>query len=241
MQILISCAKTMGETLRQITPAEAYFGKQALEAAKAISSLSLSGLKEILKVNDAIAEENLMRYKAFLDPKTKAYPALLAYQGIVFQHIAPQTMSVEELDYAQKHLFITSFLYGLLRPLDGIKPYRLEGSAVIDGRSRFDYWKPLLTDYLIDAVRNDDGILVNLASNEMKRLFDWKRLQKEVKIITPEFKTLRNGVMKSVVIHTKMLRGDMTRFILNNKPIGEKELNLFVPEVPGFEVDMELK
>lgn len=83
-------------------------------------------------------------------------PAVCAYTGAVFKRILPKDFSAEDFRYAQEHLRITSFLYGLLRPLDGIKPYRLEGDVRLPekgGISMFDYWKPLLTDYFIEIGR----------------------------------------------------------------------------------------
>ena len=104
-------------------------------------------------------------------------------RGAVFKRILPKDFSAEDFRYAQEHLRITSFLYGLLRPLDGIKPYRLEGDVRLPekgGISMFDYWKPLLTDYFIEEIKNCGGVLINLASAEMKDLFDWKRVEQEV-------------------------------------------------------------
>ena len=96
----------------------------------------------------------------------------------------------------QEQRRITAFLYGLLRPLDGIKPYRLEGDVRLPekgGISMFDYWKPLLTDYFIEEIKNCGGVLINLASAEMKDLFDWKRVEQEVRVITPEFQVWKAG------------------------------------------------
>ena len=129
-----------------------------------------------------------------------------------------------------EHLRITSFLYGLLRPLDGIKPYRLEGDVRLPekgGISMFDYWKPLLTDYFIEEIKNCGGVLINLASAEMKDLFDWKRVEQEVRVITPEFQVWKAGQPKTVVIYAKMCRGEMTRFIVKNRLECPEELKSF--------------
>lgn len=231
----------MGGTSRGVLTHEPHFDREAHQCANKLATMSLFDLRETLDVNEEIAKENLIRYKVFASKDNIITPAILAYQGIVFQHIGAESMSQDQLNYADKHLLITSFLYGLLRPLDGIKSYRLEGNTVIDNLSRFNYWKPILTDYLISEVKKDDGVLINLASNEMKKLFNWKKVNKELDIITPEFKTLKNGKMKSIVVHTKMLRGDMTKFILNNQINSKEDIDLFEPNIPNFQTQMILK
>ena len=113
------------------------------------------------------------------------------------KRILPKDFTADDFRYAQEHLRITSFLYGLLRPLDGIRPYRLEGDVRLPekgGITMFDYWKPLLTDYFIEEIKKRGGILVNLASGEMKDLFDWKRVESEVRVITPDLSVERRKV-----------------------------------------------
>ena len=83
-----------------------------------------------------------------------------------------------------------------------------------DGPTRFEHWQDLLTDVLIEETKRDDGVLVNLASAEMKRLFKWSRVKRELKVLTPDFKTIEGDKERSVVVYTKMCRGQMTRFIL---------------------------
>ena len=81
----------------------------------------------------------------------------------------------------------------------------------------FDFWKPLLTDCLIDFVKQDDGILVYLASAEMKRLFDWKKVTKAIKVVQPEFMVHKDGKLKSIVVYAKICRGTMTIYIIENE------------------------
>ena len=153
----------------------------------------------------------------------------------MFKHLHPADYTAEDFQYAQQHLLITSFLYGLLRPLDSIQNYRLEGNVRLPEHERktmFEYWHPLLTDYFIDAIRQQGGILVNLASGEMKDLFDWEKVCREVQVITPEFYTLKNGKPTTVVIYAKMCRGEMTRFILKNRIAHPEQLKEF--EWEGF-------
>ena len=233
MQVLISCAKTMGCIQASVPEMSLpHFSTEAAAAVRQLLSFSPEMLRSMLHVNAKIAAENALRFSHFFDETETNVPALLAYTGIVFKYIRPGDFTSDDFYYAQQHLFITSFLYGLLRPLDGIRPYRLEGNVHLPdatGPDRFEFWRPCLTDMLLNAVKADDGILINLASNEMKRLFDWKRVEKEVRIITPDFTTIKEGRERSIVIYTKMCRGEMTRFILKNRLVSPVELEAFEP------------
>lgn len=244
MQILLSCAKTMGHTPAAVPEVTVpHFQTDAEQTARQLLQLTAADLREALHVNTPIATENARRYAEFFAHTTPEVPALLAYTGIVFKHLRPEHLTITDMAYAQQHLFITSYLYGLLRPLDAIRPYRLEGNVRLpadDDRSRFEHWKPLLTDYLIRAVKADDGVLVNLASAEMKRLFDWRRIAGELNVITPEFKTIKEGRERSIVIYTKMSRGQMARFILKNRLVHPSELAAFEPAIAEAPVVMYL-
>ena len=245
MQILISCAKTMGRTEGHIPfSSQPFFKEDAVATVQQLAAMSAEDLQTALHTTPKIAAENVLRYGQFFDEANAPYPALLAYTGIVFKQISPERFSASDMEYAQQHLFITSFLYGLLRPLDEIRPYRLEGNVHLpdeDGPTRFEHWQPLLTDLLISAVKADDGILVNLASSEMKRLFDWKRVCREVQVVTPEFKVMQEGKWRTIVVYTKMCRGQMTRFILNNHPVSIDELQQFEADIDGVAAVMEIK
>lgn len=102
----------------------------------------------------------------------------------------------------------------------------------------FRFWQERLTEAFINKIKEDDGILVNLASDEMKKLFDWKRISKEITIITPDFRTYKNNKLKTIVIYTKMCRGEMTRYILKNRIENIEEIKLF--EWEGFKWNQEL-
>ena len=203
MLILLSCAKTMSDVSKTKTPLTTFpgFRKEAAEVALQMSQFSVEELERLLKVNPKIAVENYRRYQAFHSEGTRELPALLAYTGIVFKRVHPQDFSEEDFCYAQDHLRLTSFCYGLLRPLDMIRPYRLEGDVRLPepgNRTMFDYWKPILTDRFIADIKKAGGVLCNLASDEMRGLFDWKRVEKEVRVITPEFHVWKNGKLATV-------------------------------------------
>lgn len=240
MLTFISCAKTMTSHSTVVVPEVTIpkFKANAVQNALEMSQYSAGELEKLLRVNAKIATENRLRYHDFCSVDNRAMPAICAYTGAVYKRILPKDFTKDDFYYAQDHLRITSFLYGLLRPLDGIKPYRLEGDVRLPERggvSMFDYWKPLLTDYFIAEIKLQGGVLVNLASSEMQNLFDWKRVEQEVCVITPEFRVWKGGELKTIVIYTKMNRGEMVRFIIKNHIENPEDLRSFAWE--GFEFD----
>lgn len=239
MQILIGCAKIMtGCAPSDISFAtEPTFQSQANDNAMQMLNYSVEELCEMLHINRDMALENWKRFRSFHDNSIRQ-PAAFCYDGMVYQRLAPETLSDSELRYANDHLMISSFLYGILRPLDMINKYRLEGNVILpnnNSKSMFDFWKPILTDWFINKIKADDGILIYLASDEMRNLFDWKRVKSEVKVITPTFKVDKNGKLKTIVIYTKMCRGAMARYIIKNRITNIDELKSF--EYEGFSID----
>ncbi len=238
MQILLSCAKTMADTPAFATPRTTAprFAAEADTLAAELAALPVGELARALRVNPRIAAENHRRYLCFHD--AAAHAAIAAYTGIVFQRIAPAGFTADDFAHAQRHLNITSFLYGLLRPLDAIRPYRLEGDVRLAGcgdAPLFDFWAPRLTDCLIERVEADDGILVNLASDEMKRLFDWRRVCRSVRVVTPAFRLREGERLRTVVVYTKMCRGAMARHLLLGRIDRPEALGDFAWE--GFRFD----
>lgn len=240
MLTFISCAKTMALRCSAAVPEMSVpeFEAEAVRNALEMSQYSSADLERLLRVNAKIAAENRLRFHDFCSEDNRPMPAIGAYTGMVYKRISPKDFTEDDFYYAQKHLRITSFLYGLLRPLDGIKPYRLEGDARLPekgGISLFEYWKPLLTDCFISEIKAQGSVLVNLASGEMKELFDWKRVEAEVRVITPDFRVWKEGQLKTIVIYAKMCRGEMARFIIKNRIDRPEDLKAFSWE--GFMLD----
>lgn len=240
MLTFISCAKTMVLRCSVVVPEISVpkFETEAVRNALEMSQYSLTELEQLLRVNAKIAAENRLRFHDFCSEDNRPMPAIGAYTGMVYKRIFPKDFTEDDFYYAQEHLRITSFLYGLLRPLDGIKPYRLEGDLRLPekgGISLFEYWKPLLTDYFISEIKSQGNVLVNLASGEMKELFDWKRVEAEVQVITPDFQVWKEGRLKTIVIYAKMCRGEMARFIIKNRIDRPEDLKAFSWE--GFTLD----
>ena len=243
MLVLLSCAKTMSDVSKVKVPLTTVprFQKEASEIALQMSQFAVGDLERLLRVNAKIAVENYKRYQAFHAEETPELPALFSYTGIVFKRLNPKDFSASELEYAQEHLRLTSFCYGLLRPLDVIRPYRLEGDVVLPelgNQTMFSYWQSRLTDSFLKEIKATGGVLCNLASDEMRGLFDWKRIEQEVTIVTPEFHVWKNGKLSTIVVYTKMSRGEMTRFILKNRIESPQDLKAFHWE--GFEFNERL-
>lgn len=243
MITFISCAKTMASEVSARVPriTKPQYQNHAQDLAERLATFSVEELMDTLKVSLTIAEENQLRYRNIVAGDAEMMPAIFAYTGMVFKHIDPYSLSTQELEYAHGHLRITSFLYGLLRPLDVISPYRLEGGVTLDrdtGKSMFNYWQPILTDNFIDEIKASGGTLVNLASGEMKSLFDWKKIESAVNVVQPEFLVHgKDGKTKTVTVYAKMCRGEMTRYIITNRISDPEDLKSF--EWDGFGYDRE--
>lgn len=217
------------------------FKKEAAEIALQMSQYSVDELERLLHVNSKIAVENYKRFQKFHSDTVPQLQALFAYAGAVYKRIHPQDFTPADISYTQDHLRLTSFCYGLLRPMDMIRPYRLEGDVRLPefgNQTMFSYWKSRLTDLFIDEIKANGGVLCNLASDEMKGLFDWSRVEKETRVVTPEFRIWKNGKPATIVIYTKMCRGEMTRLIMKERI--ENPDNLLSFSWEGFTYNEEL-
>lgn len=235
MQILLSCSKDMSAHAGSAFGLESQpaFADKAVQLARSMAAYTAEELSRILKINPRLAAQNKLRYEQFVS-NDGLQPAISAYTGIAYKYLNASDFDTQDMLFAREHLWMTSFLYGLLRPTDLIQNYRLEGNVVLPdvGTSLFDYWKPLLTHHLIESVQNDDGILVYLASAEMKRIFDWKLVERSLTVIRPEFMVERNGRLKSIVVYAKMCRGAMTRYLIKHRLASIDALKAF--EFEGF-------
>ena len=243
MQIILASAKIMNDRLKSvldISLSSPHFQNEAQAFARDMAQYSAETIADMLDCSHQIAAQNRIRYIQFFDEKPKL-PAILAYHGQAYKHLKAETLSVDDLSYSQGKLWITSFLYGLLRPLDGITPYRMEGNVELpsgEGKNMFGFWKTRLTDMLIDSVKADDGILIHLATEEYQHLFDWRRIKKEVRVIQPLFYVRKGNNLKIQAVWAKTCRGAMTRFIIENRITNPDDLSTFAYE--GFEYDPTL-
>ncbi|MBQ8530698.1 MAG: peroxide stress protein YaaA [Parabacteroides sp.] len=238
MHILLSPAKTITGTSKIKVPSGTIpqFQQAATDIALYMAQYSVEDLKRLLKLSPKLALESYERFQHFHSTDKRPLQALLAYTGVVFKHINPKDFSEEDFLFAQTHLRIVSICYGLLRPLDLIKPYRMEYDIKLpelgDG-NMYNFWKGRQTQSLIKEVKADDNLLINLASMDVQPAFEWKKIEESVRIITPEFKVWKNGKAETIVIYAKMARGQMSRYIIKNKISNPEELKSFTWE--GFQ------
>ena len=207
---LLECTKELIEVLRKKSPEE---------------------VKELMSISDNLAELNVHRYRSFeLDhTEENAKPSVLAFQGDVYQGLKAETFDEEKLAFAQKHFRILSGLYGLLRPLDLIQPYRLEMGtrlAFDDYNTLYQYWDYKIMNLLIEDLKaQGDDIIVNLASVEYFKSIDKKKLP--ARVIDVEFKDFKNGQYKIISFYAKKARGLMSRYMIQNEITNPEDLRGF--------------
>lgn len=189
-----------------------------IEAAK---KLTRQELAKLMKISDKLADLNYNRYRSFSTPFTPANSkqAVFAFTGDTYVGLQADTLSEDDLNYAQDHYRILSGLYGLLRPLDLMQPYRLEMGKKIAtdrGRTLYEFWGDQLTDELNRIMADQDtDILVNCASQEYFKAVNEKKLTGQ--IITPVFKEVKEGHARVLSMFAKKARGMMTRYMVQNR------------------------
>lgn len=225
MKIIVSPAKKMNMNTDMLPVRKPpRFQKEAEELCRTIQKLSFEEAKDLWKCNDKLAELNYRRFQD-MDLEQCLTPALLAYEGLQYQHMAPDVFSREALAYIQENLRILSGFYGVLEPLDGVTPYRLEMQAKLSVNGKkdlYDYWG----DRIYQAVTDNDHIILNLASKEYSRAVQ-KYLKPEDEFITVEFGELVNGRVKQKGTYAKMARGEMVRFMAENQIKSREKLEAF--------------
>lgn len=211
MQIIISPAKKM-RVERDSFPCSGLpvFLPQTEQILEALRRLSDAQLKSLWKCTDAIAAQNLERQQT-MDLRHGLTPALLSYQGIQYQYMAPHVFSEQALAYVAEHLRILSGFYGVLRPFDGVTPYRLEMQAklsVAGSRDLYDFWGGCLAEQVLD----ETACVVNLASKEYSRCIA-PHLPPNARFLTCVFGEYQAGKIREKGTLCKMARGEMVRYL----------------------------
>ena len=189
-----------------------YIDKTA-EVLNWMKSKSKEELKTIWKCNDKIAEQNFNRLEK-MDLYSRLTPAVLAYEGIAFQYMAPSVFEIQQFEYLQNHLRILSAFYGILKPMDGVTPYRLEMQAkaeIEEKTNLYDYWG----DQLYHSVIDDSRTIINLASKEYSKCIE-RYLSDKDNYITITFCELSGDKLVTKGTYAKMARGEMVRFMAEN-------------------------
>ena len=189
-----------------------------------LQSMSDAELKKLWKCNDQIADLNIQRIQN-MDLHSNLTPAVLAYEGIQYQYMAPGVFTEQAFDYVQEHLRILSGFYGILRPLDGVTPYRLEMQAKLrvgECKDLYAYWG----DSLAKALFAETDCIVNLASKEYSICIS-KYLPENIHFITCVFGEEKNGKVIEKGTMCKMARGEMVRFMSENQIEDPEQIKTF--------------
>ncbi|NHF60749.1 peroxide stress protein YaaA [Flavobacteriaceae bacterium TP-CH-4] len=234
MKIVVSPAKSLDfeREYPKFAHTQPAFLEQAERLNKVLARKKPKALSDLMGISNNLAQLNWERNQNFSLPFTaeNARPAIYAFNGDVYQGLDAYTLPTKKIEKLQDTLRILSGLYGILKPLDLIQPYRLEmGTSLKMGRKKnlYEFWKKQLTAYL-NTELEDGELFINLASNEYFGAIDTKALK--VPIITPIFKDWKGDNLKVISFFAKKARGSMVRYIVDS---GAKTLD----DVKGFNLD----
>ena len=236
MLVVVSPAKKLNmNPINNLKETEPFFNKNANELISVVKKLSSDNLKELMGISPQLAELNKQRFMDFGKQDKKA--AAFAFAGDTYKGLDIEKMNQIDLEWAQEHLRILSGLYGLLRPLDSIEPYRLEMGSKLKGThggSLYEYWDDKISNNLNHhAKKIGTDTLVNCASNEYFNSIKPNSLS--LRIITPIFMERKNGQEKIISFYAKNARGSMARFIIQNRLVDYQEIKKF--NLDGYSFD----
>lgn len=244
MLVVISPAKTLYSQSPVLfeTASQVDFLPEAERIVAVLKKKKTRQLSALMGISTQLAELNYQRFQAWSASHNpvNSWQAVLMFNGDVYQGLKAETFSEAEFETAQKQLRILSGVYGLLKPLDLIQPYRLEmGTAIPIARKKnlYEFWKAKITAKLNQEFSESGGkVLINLASNEYFSAIDTKKLK--ARIITPSFKEQKNGQFQMVSFFAKRARGLMSRFIIQNNITDPEEIKAF--DMEGYYFNNEL-
>jgi cytoplasmic iron level regulating protein YaaA (DUF328/UPF0246 family) len=244
MKIVISPAKSLDYDQNIETPSttQAPFLEDADYLANKLKKMSAKKIGELMKLSNNLADLNYDRYQNWEKPirlNENAKPALTVFTGEVYKGLDASSLTKKDFNNAQKQLRILSGLYGILRPLDLMYPYRLEMGTKWDitpkTKNLYQYWGSKLADYLNNELK-DGEVLVNLASNEYFKALDKKTLK--ARVITPVFKELKGDQYKVIMMYAKHARGAMARDIIQSQYKSVEDLKGY--NIDGYSYSEEL-
>ena len=242
MLFLLSPAKSLDyeSPLPSVTASQPQFVAQSAELIATLKKKTPKQIAELMDLSEALAKLNTDRYKAWTPEFTheNARPAVLAFNGDVYEGLNAQTLKPKDLQWAQDHVAILSGLYGVLRPLDLMQPYRLEmGTSLKHGKSSnlYQFWGTQIAEYLNQQLATlKDPVIVNLASQEYFKAVDRKVLQ--ARVVECVFQDYKNGQYKIISFFAKRARGLMTRYAVTHQVKTPKGLQGFNLEGYAFDV-----
>ncbi len=233
MQFLLSPAKSLDydTPLAPPTPTAPLFVKQSRSLIALLRTRSPQEIAELMSLSDTLSALNVARYQAWSSRATvkNARCAVLAFDGDVYDGLNARSLGEQDLAWAQDHLCILSGLYGVLRPLDLMQPYRLEmGTRLANpqGRDLYQFWGTQISDYLNQRLRSDiSPVVINLASQEYFKAVDTKALK--ARVVECVFQELRNGQYRVISFSAKRARGMMARFAITRRLVQPEQLRAF--------------
>jgi len=242
MLMVISPAKTLDyeSPLATDKNSQPDFLDDACELVDQLKTLEPHDISKLMGVSDKLAQLNAERFRAWQTPFTQdnAKQAILAFKGDVYSGLDAESFNDKEFNIAQKRLRMLSGLYGVLKPLDLMQPYRLEMGTKFEnsrGKDLYAFWGTKITDELNRLLKADDGVLVNLASNEYFKSVLKKEL--DARLITPQFKDWKNGQYKMISFYAKKARGLMCRYAIQNNITQADDLKGF--DLQGYRFSEE--
>lgn len=242
MKLVLSPAKSLNfeSELPTNKTSESCFLNEAERLNRLLKKKSARSLSKLMKISPALGQLNYERNQEWHLPFTKANArqAIYAFSGDVYRGLDAYKIPKEKLDKVQDTVRIISGLYGILKPMDLIQPYRLEmGTKFPVGKNKnlYEFWKKKVTQTLNDELE-DDEVFLNLASNEYFKAIDTKTLK--VPVITAVFKDLKNGEYKTIMTFAKLARGYMTRYIIDTNANTIDDIKGFNYEGYGYSDSM---
>ena len=235
MKIIISPAKKLNIENSSINKQMYFkFKKEASDLVNNLQCKSVDEIKQLMNLSDNLSKLNWQRYQEWEFSNYKTYHAIFMFNGDVYQGLKAEIFNADQMQFAQENLRILSGLYGLLKPLDRILPYRLEMGTKLNnsiGDNLYKFWGDKLNKALLSEMTKNE-VLINLASNEYSKVLQLHKTS--VKVITPIFKDYKNGNLKVISFFAKKARGEMVHFIIKNKIVSADDLKLFTNEGYAF-------
>ena len=230
MKIIISPAKKLSDkcTDRDFNFSKIKFEKKAENLVNMLKGFKVNDLSKLMSISESLSEINSKRFKNWKIPfNGNSDYAVFMFQGDVYKGLDVESLNYSDVLYAQDNLRILSGLYGILKPLDRILPYRLEMGTKLKtdyGKNLYDYWGDSIKDFLISEVSSSEKI-VNLASDEYSKAVKLNKFSNDV--ITPKFLDEKNGKLKMISFYAKKARGLMARHIIQTKAKTIEDLYIF--------------
>lgn len=246
MLTVISPAKTLDFETPPTTQTHSQprFLTQSKQLIDTLRKLNVADIASLMKLSDKLAGLNVARYESWSTPfdLKNAKQAVLAFKGDVYTGLEAETLDENQLAFAQQHLRILSGLYGVLKPLDLIQPYRLEMGTRLEnakGKDLYSFWGSDIRESLQAEESLQDDVLINLASNEYFKAVEAKKLT--ARIITPVFKDWKNGQYKMISFYAKKARGMMSRYIIEHQIQDPDRIKDFDTDGYRYSADMSKK